>query len=78
MVNTKEQIHKSDARLLSTVGCMLGDKTTYALEGSIFSAGTSIQWLRDEMEFFADASKSERLIDEKLYDSENIVEIKRK
>ena len=71
MVNTKEQIHKSEARLLSTVGCMLGNKTTYALEGSIFSAGTSIQWLRDEMEFFTDASESEGLIDEN-FDSKGI------
>lgn len=71
MVNTKEQIHKSEARLLSTVGCMLGNKTTYALEGSIFSAGTSIQWLRDEMEFFTDASESEELIDEN-FDSKGI------
>ena len=71
MVNTKEQIHKSEARLLSTVGCMLGSKITYALEGSIFSAGTSIQWLRDEMEFFADASESEGLIDEN-FDSKGI------
>ena len=71
MVNTKEQIHKSEARLLSTVGCMLGNKTTYALEGSIFSAGTSIQWLRDEMEFFAEASESEGLIDDN-FDSKGI------
>ena len=71
MVNTKEQILKSKARLLSTVGCMLGNKTTYALEGSIFSAGTSIQWLRDEMEFFTDASESEGLIDEN-FDSKGI------
>ena len=41
MVNTKEKIYKSEARLLSTVGCMLGNTVSYALEGSIFSAGTS-------------------------------------
>ncbi len=62
MVNTKEKIYKSEARLLSTVGCMLGNKVSYALEGSIFSAGTSIQWLRDEMKFFDDSSESEELI----------------
>ena len=62
MVNTKEEIYKSEARLLSTVGCMLGNKVSYALEGSIFSAGTSIQWLRDEMKFFDDSSESEELI----------------
>ena len=64
MVNTKEKIYESQARLLSTVGCMLGKSVSYALEGSIFSAGTSIQWLRDEMQFFDDSSKSEELINE--------------
>ena len=64
MVNTKEKIYKSDARLLSTVGCMLGNRVSYALEGSIFSAGTSIQWLRDEMQFFEDSSESEDLVND--------------
>ena len=64
MVNTKEKIYESQARLLSTVGCMLGKSVSYALEGSIFSAGTSIQWLRDEMQFFDDSSESEELINE--------------
>lgn len=63
MVNTKDTIYKSEARLLSTVACKLGNNTSYALEGSIFSAGTSIQWLRDEMMFFEDSSESEKLID---------------
>ena len=71
MVNTKENIYKSEARLLSTVGCMLGGRASYALEGSIFSAGTSIQWLRDEMKFFDDSSESEELIDDD-FDSRGI------
>ena len=71
MVNTKEKIYKSKARLLSTVACMLGNKVSYALEGSIFSAGTSIQWLRDEMKFFDDSSESEDLIDDK-FDSRGV------
>ena len=71
MVNTKEKIYKSEARLLSTVGCMLGNKVSYALEGSIFSAGTSIQWLRDEMKFFDDSSESEDLIDDE-FDSKGV------
>ena len=71
MVNTKEKIYKSDARLLSTVGCMLGNSVSYALEGSIFSAGTSIQWLRDEMQFFEDSSESEELINDD-FDSRGI------
>lgn len=71
MVNTKEKIYKSEAKLLSTVGCVLGNKVSYALEGSIFSAGTSIQWLRDEMRFFDDSSKSEDLIDDE-FDSKGV------
>ena len=71
MVNTKEKIYKSEARLLSTVGCMLGNTVYYALEGSIFSAGTSIQWLRDEMKFFDDSSESEDLIDDE-FDSRGV------
>ena len=71
MVNTKEKIYKSEARLLSTVGCMLGKTISYALEGSIFSAGTSIQWLRDEMKFFDYSSESEDLIDDE-FDSKGV------
>ena len=71
MVNTKEKIYKSEARLLSTVGSMLGKTVSYALEGSIFSAGTSIQWLRDEMKFFDDSSESEDLIDDE-FDSKGV------
>jgi len=71
MVNTKEKIYKSEARLLSTVACMLGNTVSYALEGSIFSAGTSIQWLRDEMKFFDDSSESEDLIDDE-FDSKGV------
>lgn len=35
--------------LLTSVGWSLGGKTTYVLEGSVFNAGSSIQWLRDEL-----------------------------
>ena len=39
----------STNRLLSTVGYQAGGQTAYALEGSIFSAGSTVQWLRDAM-----------------------------
>lgn len=39
----------SSNRLLSTVAYQAGGETTYALEGSIFSAGSTVQWLRDAM-----------------------------
>ena len=45
-------------QLLNTLGYGLSGKVSYALEGSIFSAGTIIQWLRDNMEFFSDSSQS--------------------
>ena len=36
-------------RLLATLGYRVGERTAYALEGAIFSAGSTIQWLRDQM-----------------------------
>jgi glycerol kinase len=38
-----------------------GDEVTYALEGSVFVAGAAIQWLRDDLGFFANAADSEKL-----------------
>ena len=46
---------------MTTIAYRIDGKTTYALEGSIFVAGSAIQWLRDEMEFFSDASDTEKL-----------------
>ena len=58
MVNTGNESLQSTSGLLSTVGYGLSDEVSYALEGSIFSAGTIIQWLRDNMEFFSDSTQS--------------------
>ena len=49
MLNTGGKAHESRHRLLTTVGYRLNGKTTYALEGSIFMAGASVQWLRDTL-----------------------------
>jgi len=43
------------------VAYRLKGKTTYALEGSIFMAGASVQWLRDEMKLVEDASETEAI-----------------
>ena len=51
----------SDNGLLTTVGAAYRGKTTYALEGSIFHAGSGVQWLRDEMGLIENAAESERL-----------------
>ena len=61
MINTGNEIIKSSNRLLSTIAYRLEGKTTYALEGSIFVAGSAIQWLRDGLNFFQNASESEAL-----------------
>ena len=61
MINTGSDIIKSNNKLLSTIAYRIGGKTTYALEGSIFVAGSAIQWLRDGLNFFENASESERI-----------------
>ncbi len=47
--------------LLTTVAGSIGGKTYYALEGSVFHAGSGVQWLRDEMGLLENAAESERL-----------------
>ena len=61
MVNTGNHRLKSSNKLLSTIAYRLDGKTNYALEGSIFVAGSAIQWLRDGLNFFENASESENL-----------------
>ena len=58
MVNSGLKPQSSKSGLLSTVGYELQKNLSYALEGSIFSAGTTIQWLRDNMKFFNDSQAS--------------------
>ena len=61
MINTGNEIIQSSNKLLSTIAYRLEGKTTYALEGSIFVAGSAIQWLRDGLNFFENANESEDL-----------------
>jgi glycerol kinase len=62
MVNTKENIITLDEGLLTTVGYELNNEISYAIEGSIYSCGNIIQWLRDKMKFFTNASDSESFL----------------
>jgi len=64
MVNTKEKLITLDEGLLTTVGYKLNNEINYAIEGSIYSCGNIIQWLRDKMEFFKDASSSEEFLNQ--------------
>lgn len=61
LMNTGTTPKKSTKGLLTTIGYQMDGITTYALEGSVFVAGSAIQWLRDEMKFFDSAAKSEIL-----------------
>ena len=51
----------SQNQLLTTVACQLNGERTYAIEGSIFSAGSTVQWLRDQLKFFERADQAEIL-----------------
>ncbi len=49
LMNTGETSPRSSGGLVTSVGWSIRGKTTYAVEGSVFNAGSSIQWLRDEL-----------------------------
>ena len=59
LMNTGEKAIKSEHGLLTTIAWGIDGKVNYALEGSIFVAGSAIQWLRDGLRMFQDSSLSE-------------------
>ena len=59
VMNTGEKPQLSDNNLLTTIGYGINGKVYYALEGSIFVAGSAIQWLRDAMHLVDSAPESE-------------------
>lgn len=59
LLNTGEQAVPSKHGLLTTIAWQLGDRVDYALEGSIFVAGSVIQWLRDGLRMLGKASDSQ-------------------
>jgi len=61
LTNGGETAPKSDNRLLSTILYQLDGKRTYALEGSVFVAGSLMQWLRDDIGLLKHAGESEDL-----------------
>ena len=61
LLNTGDQSVRSSSGLVTSVAWSIGGKTTYALEGSVFNAGSSIQWLRDEVGLLATSSECEAL-----------------
>jgi glycerol kinase len=61
LMNTGTKRIASKNNLLTTVAWRIGDRTDYALEGSIFIAGAVVQWLRDGLQFFRSAAEIEAL-----------------
>ncbi|MBT9581998.1 glycerol kinase GlpK [bacterium] len=51
----------SKHKLLSTIAWKIGGKISYGLEGSVFSAGSAVQWLRDGLGLLMKASESEEM-----------------
>lgn len=61
LMNVGETAVRSRSGLVTSVGWRLNGQTTYALEGSVFNAGSAIQWLRDEMGLFETSPECDRL-----------------
>lgn len=61
LMNSGSDMVLSEHDLLTTVGYKISDHVSYAFEGSIFNAGTAIQFLRDNFGFVTDVKQSEEL-----------------
>ncbi len=61
LFHTGERCIASKSGLLSTIAYKIRGKTCYALEGSVFHAGSSVQWLRDGLEILPSSAESERI-----------------
>ncbi len=72
LMNVGDKAVRSRAGLVTSVAWSIGGKTTYALEGSVFNGGSTIQWLRDELELIPSAPECDRLA-ESVADSGGVV-----
>lgn len=64
LMNTGEEPIISDNSLLTTIGYSINGKVNYVLEGSVFVAGSALQWLRDGMKMINSAPESEQAANE--------------
>ena len=64
MLNTEQEPISIDEGLLTTIAYSIQGKTHYAVEGSIYSCGNIIKWLRDKMNFFETSKDSENYLNE--------------
>ena len=72
LMNVGREAVRSQAGLVTSVGWSVGGETSYALEGSVFNAGSTIQWLRDELKLIDSAPECDRLA-ESVPDSGGVV-----
>ena len=61
LMNTGEKKLISKNKLITTICYRINNKTTYALEGSIFIAGAGVQWLRDKIRLIENAYETEKI-----------------
>ena len=61
LMNTGEKKLISKNKLITTICYRINNKTTYALEGSIFVAGAGVQWLRDKIRLIDNAYETEKI-----------------
>lgn len=61
LLNTGDKVVHSKNKLLSTIAYRIKDKIAYGVEGSIFSAGNTVKWLRDQLHFYEKAAATEAL-----------------
>ena len=61
LMNIGEKFQLSKNKLLTSVAYKINNKKMYCFEGSIFVAGSAIQWLRDKLFFFEDSKETELL-----------------
>lgn len=61
LMNTGNDIVRSQNGLLSTIAWQIGNNVTYALEGSIFVSGSVMKWLRDELHLFTNVADTEEM-----------------
>lgn len=71
LMNTGEKAIRSTNNLLTTIAWQIDDKTTYALEGSVFIGGAVVQWLRDGLKIIRESEEVEEL-SAQVNDSEGV------
>jgi glycerol kinase len=71
VLNTGSELQRSSCGLLTTVCCDAHGRAAYALEGSVFTTGAAVQWLRDEMGLIGSAVETEEVAS-RVHDTQGV------